>query len=435
MNVAVIGAGWTGLAAALALRDAGVHCTVFEAAPLPGGRARRVDDKNMGAIDNGQHLMLGAYTQTLKLIRSLNPGVPEAELLLRLPLQLESASGEFRMRAPTVMAPLHGLLAIMWAHGLSIRDKWYAIRMVTSLRKQHWSCPPLQTVSQLLNRHHQTSAAILRLWQPLCLASLNTPIEQACAQLFLNVLRDSLDAPAAASDMLVPRVDLTRLWPAAAAQQLMMRYRHIVSEVLIDTQHVEVDGESFEACIIATPPYAASRILRVTHNPQALDILQQQLQAFTYRPIATLTMQLEQDWRMPCPLMMLDEFPEKGHYGQWVFACAASNQLTIVVSDASDFLKHDRQTFVAGIAQQIREQIARHPRAGHPMPAVLAHRLIVEKRATFSAEPGVLRPANSTAWPRLALAGDWTDTGYPAVLEGAVQSGQAAARAVIELLA
>ena len=104
----------------------------------------------------------------------------------------------------------------------------------------------------------------------------------------------------------------------------------------------------------------------------------------------------------------------------------------MVISDAEDFLKHERSTFVSHVAEQIRQQVAQHARAKAIMPAVTAHRLIVEKRATFNAIPGLARPSNKTVWPRLTLAGDWTDTGYPAVLEGAVRSGQ---RAAAELLA
>jgi uncharacterized protein with NAD-binding domain and iron-sulfur cluster len=110
----------------------------------------------------------------------------------------------------------------------------------------------------------------------------------------------------------------------------------------------------------------------------------------------------------------------------------------VVISDAADYLKHERVSFVDNIARQIREQVQRHPTsrrgAQQSMPAVSSHRLIVEKRATFAAVPGLQRPRNQSPWPRLSLAGDWTDTGYPAVLEGAVRSGQQAAKTLTETL-
>lgn len=432
MKIAVIGAGWAGLAAAQSLKNAGVTPTVFEAAPLAGGRARRVDDLQMGAIDNGQHLLIGAYTETLKLIHSLQPDRDEESLMLRIPLQLENAKGGFCLKAPKLPTPLHALYALFSAKGMDGSQRWQALRMMTACKLKKWRSNALQTVDQLLDLHQQSAISRQYLWYPLCLATLNTPPREACAQLFLNVLRDSLDAPRNHSDLIVPRVDLTALWPESAAMRMDMRYRHLVRQLSVARDHVCVDAERFDACIVAVPPYAASRILSTTIHPEQLSLLQSHLQAFSYRPIATLTLQLEHNWQLPCPVMMLDENTACGQYGQWVFERIERNLLTVVISDAEDFLKHERSTFVSNIASQIRDQVSRHARANIPMPAVTAHRLIVEKRATFSAIPGLVRPSNKTVWPRLMLAGDWTDTGYPAVLEGAVRSGQNAATMLLE---
>ena len=439
MKLAVVGAGWAGLAAAVALKSHGATVTVFEAAPLAGGRARRVDDLNMGAIDNGQHLLLGAYSETLTLLKQLHPGYPSGEFLQRTPLHLESADGAFCLKAVNVAAPFHTLLGLLNARGLSWQERWQAIRMVVLLKRQRWQAPAMLSVAQLLKQHQQSARLCRRLWIPLCLASLNTSTEQACAQLFLNVLRDSLDAPRAHSDMLVPRVDLTALWPQAAADIVTMRYRHIVREICPTAATVSIDGEAFDGCVLATPPYACARILKPRESSGASDTLLAQLGAFEYRSIATLTLQLEVPWNPPQPILLLDEDSARGHFGQWVFTRPQANdQLTVVISDSADYLKHERASFVDNIAMQISEQAQRHPislRSAQPiMPAVRAHRLIVEKRATFAAVPGLQRPSNQSPWPRLSLAGDWTDTGHPAVLEGAVRSGKQAARTLIETL-
>ncbi len=439
MKLAVVGAGWAGLAAAVALKATGADVTVFEAAPLAGGRARRVDDLNMGAIDNGQHLLLGAYTETLTLLRKLHPQRSVDELLDRTPLHLESADGEFRLKAANFKAPFHTLWGLMHARGLSWQDRWRAIRMMLVLKQNRWQAPDLCSVAQLLEQHQQSALVCRRLWTPLCLASLNTSNHQACAQLFLNVLRDSLDAPRAHSEMLIPRIDLTELWPKAAADAVTMRYRHIVRDVCPTSSAVTIDGEVFEGCVLATPPYACARILKPGESGGACDTLMAQLGAFQYRAIATLTLQLETPWNPPQPILLLDETPSRGHLGQWLFKRPqADDQFTVVISDAADYLKHDRASFVDNIATQIREQVQRHPNSpSHlksTMPAVKAHRLIVEKRATFAAVPGLQRPRNQSPWPRLSLAGDWTDTGYPAVLEGAVRSGNQAAKTLIKAL-
>jgi predicted NAD/FAD-dependent oxidoreductase len=177
--------------------------------------------------------------------------------------------------------------------------------------------------------------------------------------------------------------------------------------------------------------------LKPSEGSAAGDTLLAQLSAFQYRSIATLTLQLAAPWRPHHPILLLDEDATRGHFGQWVFTRPqAIDQLSVVISDAADFLKHDRASFVDGIATQIREQMQRHPNARRtaqpPMPTIRSHRLIVEKRATFAAVPGLQRPTNQSPWPRLSLAGDWTDTGYPAVLEGAVRSGNKAAKTLIE---
>lgn len=419
------------------LKQGGITPTVFEAAPLAGGRARGVEDTHMGVIDNGQHLLVGAYTETLALIKALQPDQNEASLYTRLPLHLESADGSFRMHAPNLPAPLHSLFALLRCQGLSLSDRWDALRMMVKLRRSNWQTSQATTVELLLKQHQQSDTLCRRLWIPLCLATLNTAAPEASAQLFLNVLRDSLDAPARHADLVIPLQDLTRLWPEKAAAQMAMRYRHIVRQVSVTAEDVLVDGERFDACILATPPYAVARMLQVDSQQDEHAALLETMQRFRYRSIATLTLQLCAQWRLPQPLLLLEEDPARGHVGQWVFQrthAEGLSQLAVVISDAEDFLKHERANFVTAIAQQIREQCAKRKTAAgqSAMPEVLNHRLIVEKRATFAAVPELTRPSTSTTWPRLFFAGDWTDTGYPSVLEGAVRSGQQAAK---ELLA
>jgi squalene-associated FAD-dependent desaturase len=384
----------------------------------------------MGRIDNGQHLMLGAYTESLKLIERLQPSPSLEQVLFRSPLHLESADGSFKLQASTLPAPLNTLWALLSAKGLGLSERLRALRMMLQCRMTGWRAQPNETVQSLLRRHRQSAILSQRLWSPLCLAALNTPVAQSCAQLFLNVLRDSLDGRQDASNLVIPSVDLSQLWPNAAAQTVTMRYRHLVRKIRATPTQVQIDQEQFDACVVAVPPYAAARILFDPSDDG--DALNRILQAFEYRAIATLTLELESDWQLPQPMLMLDEDLSRGHVGQWVFKRAAQpRQLSVVVSDATDFLKQDRAPFVQAIASQIREQCAMHPHSNNEMPAVKHQRLIVEKRATFDAVPGLVRPSNRSPWPRIVLAGDWTDTGYPAVLEGAVRSGLDAA-AILE---
>src|SRR5690606_32786936 len=144
---------------------------------------------------------------------------------------------------------------------------------------------------------------------------------------------------------------------------------------------------------------------------------------------------LEQAWELPRPMMLLRDDPNKLQFGQWLFnrsayaqamqgtgaastkATDAARLLHIVISDATALQEHTQDDIVSAATQQVQEQTARFG----PMPHGRAYDLIVEKRATFAARPGLTRPGVATPWPRVWVAGDWTDTGYPGVLEGAVR--------------
>lgn len=479
MKVAVIGGGWAGLAAAFQLHRAGIDTTVFEAARTLGGRARSVDSPSLEAtIDNGQHILLGAYTETLALIKDL--GIDVDSVLYRQALSLRSADNSFILRAPALPEPLHLLGAIVSAKGLSLSERWRLIAINRRLQKAHWKTPTGWTVAQWLKAGRQSDHVIRRFWQPLCLAALNTPIEQACAQVLATVLRDSLGGAKAASDTLIPRVDLTALWPAHLPSGINIRAGHVVRRLENHTSHVAVDGERYDAIIVATNAPSAHRLLKPLTTPDTdcppvstpvltaasdsaaphatatgSDKTQQWLStlaAFSYIPIATVTLKLQTAWQLPHPMLMLSESPEHDHFGQWLFDRSVfmnnplaglhgvrqnieplmraavgeghkHTMLTVVISDARALSERPRQAVVGGVIAQIKEQTRRFPN----MPAIIGHELIIEKRATFAAVPHLRRPVNATPWPRIQVAGDWTDTGYPAVLEGAVRSGKAAA--------
>ncbi|ANN67789.1 hydroxysqualene dehydroxylase HpnE [Bordetella bronchialis] len=453
MKAAVVGAGWAGLAAATVLRQAGCDVTVYESGHTPGGRARRVPHPPQGGfdtpLDNGQHILLGAYTDTLALMRRLGRD-PDA-LFLRLPLCLASLDGDFRLAAPRLPAPLHAAAALLGARGLGWADRLACLRLMRGLRAAGWRAVQGETVAALLRRHGQPARAVQRLWEPLCLAALNTPLEQACAQLYANVLRDSLGGPRPATDMLLPRTDLSALWADAAAARCTMRYGHTVQAVVPARDGVQIDGERHDAAVVAVPPAIAARLL--APGP-ARDVVAG-MDRLPHAPIATLNLKLRRPWTLPRPMMMLTEDRARGHDGQWLFDRTALSQgpglaagtlpgargqrgggpagagaeIAVVVSAATAIASRDRAQATQDLIRQIREQAAR---AGLPaMPEVDGTALLIDKRATFLAVPGMARPAQRTPWRGLALAGDWTDTGYPGVLEGAVRSGMRAAQAIL----
>lgn len=442
MNVAVVGAGWAGLAAALRLRELGHSVVVHEAARTLGGRARRVHARALDCwTDNGQHLLLGAYTQTLQVMRRLRLD-PQA-LFYRMPLRLESADGQFSIKAANLPAPWHLLAGIATARGLRLSEKLALIAITNKLQKAQWETPPEQTVSQWLEQGRQSPHAIRTFWHPLCIAALNTPLEAASAQLFAHVLRDSLGGNKQASDLLIPRVDLTRLWPDALEHALhgdplgrsSVLKGHTVRQLRTAARYVQVQDRHFDAVIVAGNAPSSHRLLaQLPASPLSTAYLES-LAAFSFLPIATISLRLAQPWALPTPMLLLRDDPARRQFGQWLFDSSALGRplrheaphgdtlVHIVVSDARAMQEHEAAEVIAGLVTQLREQTRRYA----PLPEVVAHNIIVEKRATFAAVPGLARPQNRTPWPRVWVAGDWTNTEYPAVLEGAVRSGLQAA--------
>ncbi|MPS53620.1 MAG: FAD-dependent oxidoreductase [Alcaligenaceae bacterium] len=438
MNVAIVGAGWAGLSALVHLARAGHAVTVFEAARTLGGRARRVERAHgfETPLDNGQHLLLGAYRDTLALMRDLGLDVERA--LRRLPLTLQSVDARLRLRAPRWPAPFHVAAALLAARGLAPADKFAALHLMTGLRRAGWQAAPGESVVGLLDRFAQPTRLRQALWHPLCLAALNTTPDQACAELFCATLRDSLGGGAKACDLLLPRQDLSALWPDAAARLGRLRNGCPIRHLEASDKGYAIDGAGYDAIVLAVPPYTAARLLGTlpADHPARPPALLAALRAFEYSPIATLTLRLDGPYRLPLPMMMLREDTTRSHDGQWVFDRGtllglepAHGELAIVVSCADSALQRPRQAAEDLLLEQLREQLTAGRHA--PLPKIAASAWIVEKRATFLARPGLARPPNTTGSPKLMLAGDWTDTGYPATLEGAVRSGKLAAQALI----
>jgi squalene-associated FAD-dependent desaturase len=437
-SVAVIGGGWAGCAAAVELAASGASVTLFEAARTLGGRARAVQAKE-ALLDNGQHIMLGAYDQTLALLRRV--GVDANDALLRLPLQMryppagaDGAQPWMDFVAPRLPAPLHVLVALLRARGLAREDKLALARFSSSARWMQWGLDTDVSVAELLERFDQTPRLIRLMWRPLCLAALNTPIDQASANVFLAVLRDSLGAKRKASDMLIPRVLLDALFPAAARRYLEERGGRVRCGARVDSiipagtrWDVGAAGEAdaFDAVVLATPAWQSAALLRGLPGTEALT---EQLDAFSYEPISTVYLQYDPAIRLAQPFYALLDDPAAGAWGQFVFDRGhldpgQDGLLAVVISAAAGAAALEQDALAVNVAAQLAAAFGQ-PALGQPRWT----RVLTEKRATFACTPGLVRPANATALPGLFLVGDYTASDYPATLEAAVRSGLAAAR-------
>ncbi len=428
-SVAVIGAGYAGMAAAVTLAQHGVAVTVFEAAAVLGGRARRVTI-NDTALDNGLHILLGAYSETLRLMAVVAPYRPEP--LLRLPLDWH-IHRQLRLRAPALPAPLHLAAALLTARGLSFSDKLAAARFMQAIKARHYRLAQDCTVAALLAEYMQPVVLIEYLWGPLCVAALNTPPTRASAQVFLHVLRDSLGAERTASDLLLSRIDLSALLPEPAADYVRSRGGTVelnapVERVTRDHQNeksfaVQVRGTArhFDQVICAVAPHRAAALFA---DIPALQDTARQIETLTYEPIHTIWLQFSDRVHLPAPMIGLADSP-----AQWVFdrepICGQRGLIGAVISASEEHIGAAQHALAQRVHADLQAQLG-------PLPPLSWHQVIAEKRATFSCTAELVRPPQRTPCPNFFLAGDYTagdrTTGeYPATLEAAVRSGIAAA--------
>ena len=430
--ILIVGGGWAGLATAVKLCQRGHRVTLLESARQAGGRARRIaiethTDKNI-AVDNGQHLLIGAYHTILELLNDV--GVDVQQSLLRQPLNLtmQSLHGHsLLLKTPKLPAPLHLLFALLGASGLTITDRLAALRFASALRSGKLSANIKRTadisVAELLQRQKQTERLIAAFWEPLCLAIMNTPLHEASAIIFLRVLGDAFLKHREDADLLFPLKDLGALFPDPAIRYIEQQGGHVhlgmrVSSLAIEQgkiRGVYVDDAfiASQHVILATSIPATLALLQ---KQDELGALQTQLAQFQFEPVTTVYLQYPPEVQLSQPMQGLID-----GYTQWMFDRQHNNQpglIAVVISSRGPHLEESKDQLGKRIAAELA-QLFPH------WPSSISQFVIREKRATFSSCVGInsLRPENKTQVKGLWLAGDYTNNGYPATLEGAVRSG------------
>lgn len=433
-HVTVVGAGWAGLSCALELSQRGHPVTLLESAPQAGGRARSLLAPRQ-QLDNGQHLLLGAYETVLRLMRQCGTELNKA--FLRTPLHIWQYDDQGRSGFAALgwlPAPLHLLLPLLRFAGLTLRQRLRLIRFMLWCQIRGFRLPQDQALGALLQQHAQDARTIQLLWEPLCLAALNTPIAEASAQLFLNTLRDSVASSRRKhSEMLIPRLPLHELFVAPALTTLQqrgceVRLRCRVSRLILADKGVTAveleDGVQLgvDQLVLATPPHITARLL-APHSQLAQ--LGQQIGNIDSYPVTTVYLQYPATGRLAAPMLGLLDGP-----GQWLFDLSYIDQpgrMAMSISGPGPHMDMDSDRLGQAVAEQIARQFPH-------LPAVQEWMVIREKRATFAARVGVQnqRPQSRTPCTNLWLAADYVQHDYPATLEAAAQIGVQCARLIAQ---
>jgi zeta-carotene desaturase len=429
-SIAIVGGGVAGLAAGCALADAEYRVTLFERKPYLGGRASSYEHPGTGeVVDNCQHVLLGCCTNLINLYERIGSA---QDVRWFGTLTFITPDGERSELKPSFLpAPSHSFPAFLRAKFLDIRDKIAISRGLSAMIRE-----PLQDYGksflQWLREHGQTQQAIRRFWEPVLVSALNEDLDRCSLRYASLVFRDSFLKSARAGEMGVPAVPLTELYSKAKGyieqRGGAVRLRTSVEQIASDSGGVSLTlgldgkGEKFaaDAVIVATPWLVAAKLL-----PR----LKEQLASIESSSITGIHLWFDRAITDLPHAVLLDRTI------QWMFHKSflqpqresTGSYVELVVSASKKLIDKSRQEIIDLAVSEITEFF----------PAVLEAKLekatvVKELHATYSVLPGgdVFRPKQPTADPRVFVAGDWTETGWPATMEGAVRSGYLAAEAI-----
>ncbi|MDT8370588.1 MAG: hydroxysqualene dehydroxylase HpnE [Gammaproteobacteria bacterium] len=422
MTVVIVGGGWSGLAAAITLTDHGIPVHVVESAKQLGGRARNVSWQDK-VIDNGQHLMIGAYDHMLALMSLID--IDHSKPFKRYPIDITIVDDIFTPLHISAKGGLPWPLSLAWNVFCSA-----GLSAVVQLVRLQRDIPKLlanddMSVANWLHKTRQSQRLIKQLWQPLCLATLNTPIANASAHVLAHVLKDSLGQHQTAADLLIPQQPLGTLFPQPAATFLTKNGGKItlgcrVKELINDNGQIKGistnDGNT----------YLANHVIIATGPSQCADLLSPML-AMTQPdqlPICTVYLQYGQEVRLPAPMLGLS-----GTHSQWIFDRSLQHPglMAVVISGPGQHENRSKQALIECVSAEIHQLIP-------SLPAQAQSACVIrEKRATFASTIAYQqqRPTHKTSTRGLWLAGDFVANNYPATLEGAIRNGEKCAHAIL----
>ena len=443
-DVVIVGAGFAGLSAATKLAAAGRNVIVVEQSPRLGGRATAFTDRETGErVDNGQHVLFGCYRHTYEFLRRIGAD-SRAPLADTLQLSIASSDGrQYDLVCPRLPPPWHLVAGLLRWKALSARDRLAAFRLRglladvarTGAEAVAAQVPAEQTVSHWLAAQRQTPTLNEWLWHPLAFAALNQSPDVAAARPFVRVLGELFGPSPEASAVGLPNVPLDELYATPAAAFIEGRNGRVIcktpARVVIDS-HKRVTGvrtghDTIETrAVISTVPWYAFGSLWPEDAPEPLTQTASNAARMKSSPIVTVNVWLD------VPIDVGRFVGLVGGPMHWLFNKSAiygddTAHLSVVASGAGELADMENADVIAVAWTHLQQAL--------PALRMRTHRRAVvvrEHRATFSLAPdSPPRPSSRTDLRGFYLAGDWTDTGLPGTIEGAAQSGHAAAELLL----
>jgi squalene-associated FAD-dependent desaturase len=429
-TVAIAGGGLAGLAAGCALADAGYRVCLFERRPYLGGRASSYQHPGTGeVVDNCQHVLLGCCTNLIDLYHRC--GVEDkVHWFTRLNF-LEPGGRNSVIEIGVLPPPFHTSPSFLKSNALQFIDKFEIAKAMVELRRElrDDGTPFLDW----LRKHGQTERAIQRFWSPVLVSALNEDLERCSVRYASLVFRESFLKSAEAGKMGIPAVPLSDLY-SAAGDYIRQRGGEVYLRAAVEGFRSKPDGISL--CVNGNEVQADFAVLAAPFNViasllpdgQFSEPLRAMLSHFESSPITGIHLWFDrQITDLPHAVLLDRTIQWMFHKSKLLNRGGNGSYVELVVSASKSLVEMRRQEIIDLAVRELADFFPSVPHAKLEKATV-----IKEVHATYSPTPGVdaYRPAAKSSWPRVFLAGDWTDTGWPATMEGAVRSGYLAAEAL-----
>ncbi|MBK8945723.1 MAG: FAD-dependent oxidoreductase [Ignavibacteriae bacterium] len=418
----IIGGGLAGLSAAVYLSKNNRKVELIESSPKLGGRTYSFFNKTFNSeIDNGQHLLLGAYKSTLEFLKITN-AINKIEFQDNLKIIYKNKVGEsFTIDASKYFYPINLLSAIWNFNSLTKKDKFNFIRFVSSISFQNDKNLEKISVKKYLIKNNQSENAIKSFWEILAISALNTNIDEASAVLFNKMLKKIFLAGNKSTTILTPKENLSKIFIDPSLEYLKQTsfnysiseklesikiYNNIITELKTDLRTIT----DFENVILAIPPY---QILKLNCNEK---LLQSDFLEFEYSAIISVNMKLKKNIFTEKFVALIDSEVD------WIFN--HNKYISIVISDANKFVELSKEQILEICINELQKYFKNFEK-----DLIIKSLVIKEKRATIKSTPEFENFRNKivTKIKNLSIVGDWTNTGLPQTIESAILSGKLSA--------